>query len=205
MELQSDFARIKDLLETEELTKIEFSDCSRRQFGGKHQSDWEITNLDDDEDYGEEDDWENTLKGGDNTDAKEEKDIYSIFSRARDYRTKLVNAPNGMMGGQEEGEKKKRKPNKTIMALLETSKELKASGKYDDIKWTDLMKVSKMIWDSAAKKLGTDDPDKITIKVKELVKKPDEYIERFRNQNKGSSAKSANSPSKRYSKSKRFF
>lgn len=147
MELHSDFSK-RDNLETEDIKSIHFIECSKPMRGG-----------DDD------DDWEYTLKGGEN------QDLHDIFVKAKEYKANLLH------GGED---KPPRKANKVIMAFQAISSELKKTGKYSDLKHKQFLSVSKLIWDDAKKITGSTDADVLLKKAMELIKKSDEYVNQYK-------------------------
>lgn len=195
MEFQSDFGRIKSLLNTEEMTNIEFSekypedtmlsesektfsdDKSRynKQYGGKYDN---INYLNDytsaQYDSKKLDDYE--------------KDFFDIFNKAREYRERVIKLQNKMSGGQEPDNiapaKKKRTVNETLKLMLDMVKEMKKSNKYPGIQQKNFMKIAKAILDDVKKK---EDVTKLTDNVKkialQIAKNPDEYIKRFHPEN----------------------
>lgn len=188
MEFRSDSERIKSLLNTEELTNIEFtenysSDKKNCNISKNHTLDTEFigqyggknNNLNYMDDY---------TSGKYNSAALDsyEKDLYNIFEKARNYRKKIENI---MEGGQdtETSEKKKRQLNPTVRLMLDMSKVMKDSGKYPGLRQSHFMKISKAILLDAKKKVGTTD---ITEEVKEtalrMAKNAEQYVNKFKSE-----------------------
>lgn len=209
MEFQSDFSRIQNLLNTEEITNVEFSedDVSDRN----KRNNW---NRQDKKDMIEQTDEYDKQNGGagDNLNYLDdytssqyksqkldsyEKDFYNIFNKAREYRKRVLNVQNRMDGGQDSagpgaGEKKKRPVNKTLGLMLEMTKKMKDSGKYKDIQQKHFMKISKLILDQAKKDAGsTDINDAVRRKALELADRPDDFVARFRREQKEQNEKQA--------------
>jgi hypothetical protein len=62
--------------------------------------------------------------------------------------------------------------------MSEISRLIRDSGKYPEVKWIQLQKVSKLIVDDAKKKLNTNDfTDAVETKSRELAKNPGPYID----------------------------
>lgn len=173
MELQSDYSKISHLLETDDIVEIAFTegDNDDRQYGGRNGYDpWDDpgTSI--------------GFRSEDNND-EYERDIYRIFQKARDYRKRLID--DGTMYGGENGkpEKKKRKANPVLLAIIELARELRKNQDYAKMKWSDLVKLAGGVWKgskealniSESHHLGPEDLDRLKQKSRELMK-DDVYV-----------------------------
>lgn len=145
-----------------------------------------------------------------------EKDFMDLYNKAREFRQRVINVENehndinrNQYGGQgENGEKKKRPLPPAIRLMQELSKIMRESGKYSEFKPAQLIKISKMIVDDAKKQTGMQEINETVRQAAlQIVKNPDEYIKRFKNEQAslGNSNNSSSSNSRSNSnKSKKF-
>lgn len=195
MGLHSNHEEINYLMDTTELTHIDFSET-----GG---ADTDNTDI---------------QYGGNQTDteklAQYEKEFYAIFNKSREYRQRLIDVQDRMLGGAtrrskkhrskkssrskihrskkssrfqsrdvtvEQPVKKKRPISKTLATMLAISKIIRETKKYPHIQQKNLMKIAKLIWDDA-KKQTNNDADKaaeVAIRSTNDAKKLDEYISKW--------------------------
>jgi len=146
------------------------------------ENEWKENEWKEDDQYGGED--ENELK--DNTyDMKKvdeyEKDLYDIFNNAKKYRQQVVTMQNGLTGGQT-------KPSgrgSAFTALVEVAKKIRSTGKVNDFKFKDIIKLAKSVYDDAKKSVKPDeqkDVEKVKAIALKLAENPDEYIKKFKEQ-----------------------
>lgn len=196
LDLRSDYRKIEDLLKTENISDIQFSETSEQAYNYNKKQRGGFTEFE----YSDFDGmYENKLNknqyGGlaksKNSDFNEiysdnqkENEMFAIFEKARNYRERVMeNNEINQSGGGDESEqpKKKRTVNKTLALMLNLTKIMKTLGRYPDIKQKDFMKISKMILDDVKKKEGTSElTDHVAKIAEELAKNPDKYVQMFR-------------------------
>lgn len=202
MDFQSDSNKIHKLLNTEELTSVEFEEESNSGDDIANELDYR----------------ENDQYGGEyNAYDSYEKNLKSIFDKAHEFKKRIENmnytygqstqnqstqnqSSQVMIGG--------RKINDTLAFMLELTKKMKDSGKYPDLKQTNFMKISKMILDDAKRQTGiTKIDDTLKEKALQLAENPDPYVAKFRSMqtdktssNKGNSRKGVENSRNRFMK-----
>ena len=210
MEFQSDFNKIKRLIDTEEITNIEFSedysdepienenvDVQMNQTAGKDTLDYL-------------DDYSSAQYKTRNLD-ENEADLYAIFKKAQEYRKNSLDLKNRMAGGQGDNvsEKKPREMNPTVLLMLQMSKVMSSSIKDPEIKQKHRMQISKIILDDTKKKMNTTDIEKVRETVLKISERPEEFVAKFKkqqaasSQNTGTSGTSSNTRSSRNSRNDR--
>lgn len=196
MDFQSDSNKIHKLLNTEEMTSVEFEEESNS--GNELGDEW---NYRENDQYGGEAGMEDPY----------EKDLISIFNKAREFKQRIENM--NLTSSQAQGFQKSnmiggRKINDTIAFMLVLTKKMKDSGKYPDLKQTNFMKISKMILDDAKKQTGlTKIDDVLKEKALKIADNPDPYVAKFRsmttekvNAKQGNIRKSVENSRKRFMK-----
>jgi hypothetical protein len=92
-----------------------------------------------------------------------EKDFYDIFNKAKEYRKRIVALQTNLHGGAREA-------NPTILILGKIAKEVKQTNKYPEIKkWTDFIKIAKVILDKARANTNISDLSNDTL-IKEFTR-----------------------------------
>jgi len=168
MDFRSESSNIDDLLKIDELTSIELTERPWGHTQGQVETQAGGIDWDDDmnQDGGAVMNGSCQLVGeidaGVTSLDTYEKDFYEIFNKAKEYRqrvddvqrnnqTNQVNQVNQTQAGG-------REPNPTIMVLIHIAKIVKASNQYTNVsKWTDFIKIGKLILDKAKEKTGITD------------------------------------------------
>jgi len=111
------------------------------------------------------------------------KSFFAIYNKAREYRQKLMDIEKQRGGQDENGQQKKKPFNKTLALMLDLTKIMKDSGKYPEIQQKHFIKISKMIVDEAKKQTGMQEVnDTVRQSALQLVKNPEQFVVRFRNE-----------------------
>lgn len=159
MNLHSDFGKIKDVLDSDGISSISFIE---NNLSGRY------SNMNGGQDY-----------SNGSVDAFE-KNLHDIFKKAEEYKDRILNVQNRMEGGA---------INDTLRLMLDTTKIMKDTNKYPNLKQKDLMAISKMIVDSAKNKLNqTTTTEEVKELAKKLAKNPDEFIAAYKTKKSTSSS-----------------
>jgi hypothetical protein len=123
------------------------------------------------------------LYGGADDD-RDEQDLYDIFSRAQKYGNRIgstgVNATNSRSAYIQNGGARELNPE--LRVIIEVAKVMYKSKKYPEIKWTDTIKVSKLVVNRAKQQTKSDDLEVVKERAMELIENPDEFIKIYNSQ-----------------------
>lgn len=149
---------------------------------------------------------------------KYEKDFYDVYNKAREYRRRVVDLENRMLGGQSStgDSKPKKKLNATMKRMIDMVGELKNNfaGANPDIKHVEWMSVAKLIIDDARdilamvrkisnpKDIPIDDPE-LKREINDRVARATEFISKFRTMPKKKKEARSNRRNKRNLRSRR--
>ncbi len=204
MDIRTDFKN--NLLDTDRIEEVEFeeyknySDNNRkhnenvdsdyvRQFGGKNDN---LNYLDD---------YTSAQYNSKRLDSFE-KEFVDMYNKAREFRQRIGDVENkqkNQFGGQDDnGEKKKRPLPPAIKLMQELTKIMRNTGKYPEIKQVQFIKISKMIVDDAKKQTGMQDVNETVRQAAlQIVKNPEKYVERYKNESKNAQSDNKSSSNSR--------